>query len=94
MINTIEEFIEAFTEIKQMGWIRTHRSGNTGIGKTLEDLLDIQENNYQEPDFGEYELKASRSNSNSMHHSFHKITSSKGCQHKIKIDVWLCQFCI
>lgn len=57
MINTIEEFIEAFTAIKQMGWIRTHRSGNTGIGKTLEDLLDIQENNYQEPDFGEYELK-------------------------------------
>lgn len=48
MINTIEEFIEAFTAIKQMGWIRTHRSGNTGIGKTLEDLLDIQENNYHE----------------------------------------------
>ena len=85
MINTIEEFIEAFTEIKQMGWIRTHRSGNTGIGKTLEDLLDIQENNYQEPDFGEYELKASRSNSNSMLTLFTKSPLPKGANTRLRL---------
>lgn len=49
-----------------MGWIKTHRSGPTGIGKTLEDLLGIPENNLDEPDFGEYELKSCRINSQSM----------------------------
>ena len=63
---TLEEFINRFVQIKNMGWITTHRAGRTGIGKTLEDLLGIAENNIQGPDFGEYELKSSRKNSNSM----------------------------
>lgn len=58
----LDEFIKKFTEIKAMGWIETHRSGRTGIGKTLEDLLDIEENNKNEPDFAQYELKAMRTN--------------------------------
>lgn len=66
MINTLEEFIACYKEIKQQGWIRTHRSGPTGIGKTLEDLLGIPENNLHEPDFGDYELKSCRIGSNSM----------------------------
>lgn len=65
-IFTIDEFIDRFEEIKKMGWIKTHRSGPTGIGKTLEDLLGIKENNIQGPDFGVYELKSARKNSNSM----------------------------
>lgn len=63
---TIEEFKEKFIEIRNMGWIRTHRAGTTGIGKTLEDLLGIDENNIQGPDFGQYELKSMRKNANSM----------------------------
>lgn len=35
MITTLEEFITEFTIIKKQGWIKTHRSGPTGIGKTL-----------------------------------------------------------
>lgn len=66
MIETLEDFIREYTKIKEMGWIRTHRSGPTGIGKTLEDLLGIPENNLDEPDFGEYELKSCRINSQSM----------------------------
>lgn len=66
MITTLEDFVEEFIKIKEMGWIKTHRSGTTGVGKTLEDLLDIQENNLQQPDFGEYELKSGRKNSGSM----------------------------
>lgn len=65
-IITLEDFIVKFKEIKEMGWIKTHRAGNTGIGKTLEDLLGITENNIQGPDFGNYELKSGRVNSNSM----------------------------
>ena len=60
MINTLEEFREKMNEISKLEWIKTHRSGPTGIGKTLEDLLDIKENNDSEPDFGNYELKAAR----------------------------------
>lgn len=58
----LDEFIERFIKIKGMGWVETHRSGRTGIGKTLEDLLGIEENNIDGPDFGSYELKAMRTN--------------------------------
>lgn len=66
MINTLDDFIKEYKKICEMGWIKTHRSGPTGIGKTLEDLLEIEENNLDEPDFGDYELKSCRINSNSM----------------------------
>jgi len=63
---TLEHFVEKFKKLTEMGWERTHRSGPTGIGKTLEDLLSITENNIQGPDFGIYELKSMRQNANSM----------------------------
>lgn len=66
MIYTLDDFVREYTRIKETGWIRTHRSGPTGIGKTLEDLLGIVENNIDGPDFGEYELKSCRINSQSM----------------------------
>ena len=54
-------------EIKKMGFIKTHRSGNTGVGKTLEDLLGIKENNIPLPDMGEIaELKSYRKSAKSM----------------------------
>lgn len=58
----LNEFIERFQNIKELGWIETHRSGRTGVGKTLEDLLGIEENNIDGPDFANYELKAMRTN--------------------------------
>lgn len=63
---TLDDFITRFIKVKSMGWIKTHRRGNTGIGKTLEDLLGIEENNIQGPDFGIYELKSTRKHSTSM----------------------------
>ncbi|MCL2774105.1 MAG: MvaI/BcnI family restriction endonuclease [Oscillospiraceae bacterium] len=66
MITTLDDFICEFRKIREMGWIPTHRTGSTGIGKTLEDRLGIIENNLDAPDFGEYELKSARLNSNSM----------------------------
>lgn len=66
MIYTLDDFIREYSKIKKMGWIKTHRSGSTGIGKTLEDLLGIKENNLDEPDFGDYELKSCRKGSQSM----------------------------
>ena len=66
MITTLDDFIREYRKICSMGWIKTHRAGPTGIGKTLEDLLGIQENNIDGPDFGDYELKSCRIGSNSM----------------------------
>lgn len=66
MIYTLDDFIREYRKICDMGWITTHRAGPTGIGKTLEDLLGIPENNIDGPDFGDYELKSCRLDSNSM----------------------------
>jgi hypothetical protein len=65
-------------ELKEKGFIKTHRSGTTGIGKTLEDLLGIQENNVQGPDFATYELKSARKNAASMVTLFTKTPQPKG----------------
>jgi hypothetical protein len=60
------EFQLKIAQIKAMGYVQSHRKGDTGIGKTLEDLLDITENNIAGPDFATYELKAGRKESVSM----------------------------
>jgi len=60
------EFQRKIAQIKGMGYVQTHRKGDTGIGKTLEDLLGITENNIAGPDFATYELKAGRKESASM----------------------------
>ena len=62
----LSEFVKKFEEIKAMGWVKSKRRGNTGIGYTLEELLGIPENNISAPDLGEIELKAHRINSSSM----------------------------
>lgn len=66
MIHTLSDFTREYSLIVNSGWILTHRPGPTGVGKTLEDLLGIKENNKSEPDFGEYELKSGRNNAKSM----------------------------
>jgi len=54
-------------KIKKLGFVSTHRTGDTGIGKTLEDLLNIKENNIPLHDIsGVAELKAYRRNAKSM----------------------------
>lgn len=78
MIFTLDDFIYEYKKIKEQGWIKTHRSGSTGVGKTLEDLLGIPENNKDEPDFGEYELKSCRLNSKSMLTLFTRAPQPKG----------------
>lgn len=57
---TIDEIRKKLTAIKKMGFVKTLRKGPTGIGYTLETLLEIDENNISSPDFGEIELKAQR----------------------------------
>jgi hypothetical protein len=60
------ELIQKLKRIKEMGWIGTHRAGNTGVGKTLEDLLEITESNVPGPNAEMIELKSARKNASSM----------------------------
>lgn len=60
------KLVEKLKKIKDMGFVETHRAHDTGIGKTLEDLLEIKENNIRLPDLGDLELKAKRVESASM----------------------------
>lgn len=61
-----KELIQKLKKIKGGGWIKTHRAGNTGIGKTLEDLLGVNENNVPGPNAAMIELKSARRNISSM----------------------------
>ena len=65
-MKTYQELLKTLKKIKQQGFIKTHREGPTGIGKTLEDLLGIKENAVPGPDAILTELKSARKGSPSM----------------------------
>ncbi len=58
----LEEIRKKLTKVKKKGYLRTLRKGPTGIGYTLETLLEIKENNISSPDLDKIELKAYREN--------------------------------
>lgn len=65
--------------IKAKGWIKTRRPGNSGaVGNTLEDLLEIKENNLPIPNTAEWELKAQRKSTSSLTTLFHMEPSPQG----------------
>jgi hypothetical protein len=69
---TKQELTAKLKEISAMGFVPNARRGNAGgIGNTLEDLLDIKENNLPIPNAVEWELKAQRLNSTSLTTLFH-----------------------
>lgn len=61
-----DEFVQRLQAVKKMGFVESHRRGNTGIGKTLEDLLGIEENNIPGPDAVGIELKSTRRQSRNL----------------------------
>jgi MvaI/BcnI restriction endonuclease family len=73
-----DEFMVKLRQLSESGYVATHRPGDTGVGKTLEDLVGIAENNIAGPDFEIYELKAARKDSNSMLTLFTKSPEPQG----------------
>lgn len=77
-IYTKPALIAKLKEISTMGFIQNTRKGNAGgVGNTLEDLLDIKENNLPIPNAAEWELKAQRLNSTSLTTLFHTEPSPR-----------------
>ena len=54
------ELLLRLKEISSKGYIKTLRAGDTGVGFTLESLLDIPANSNKAPDFKGIEIKSSR----------------------------------
>lgn len=73
---TLLTAIERLAQIKAEGYVPTKRRGPTGVGFTLETLLDIRENNLIAPDLSEVEMKTTRVGSQSMVTLF---TMDRGC---------------
>jgi hypothetical protein len=85
MNNNINKMIEAFTKVKELGFKETRRSGNTGIGKSLEDFLGIRENNIDKPDLHDFEIKSQRELATSKVTLFTKApTNPKGANAVLK----------
>ena len=57
MSEHLELLKENMKNIIDGGWYESKRKGNTGIGKTFEDLLEKKEDNYDAPDFYDIEIK-------------------------------------
>lgn len=57
------ELYKLFIKIKKIGWIKTYRDNNTGIGYTFETLINKKEDNQPLPDFKSIEIKTTRKNS-------------------------------
>lgn len=60
------ELLYEFEKIRNKGFVKATRRGDTGIGKTLEDLLQKKEDNLQLPDFHDIEIKSRNKFSNAL----------------------------
>ncbi len=65
-MKTLDETLDRLAELKTRGYVKTHRAGQTGIGKTLEDLLEIEENNVAISNMTFAEIKSARKGGGSM----------------------------
>lgn len=90
----LRRFLESFDQISSRGWVPTQRSGSTGIGYTLESLLEIPENNSPVGDFLGMELKTHRSDklstagSKRMNLFLKEPTWTDGLSHRERIPTY------
>lgn len=65
MCNNIIKLKKDFERIKKTGWIKSVQKGYGGIGVTFEQILGINQNELEIPDYGDIEIKTKRSYSKS-----------------------------
>jgi hypothetical protein len=62
----LKTFTKKFNQLRDSGYVKSERRGNTGVGHTLEVFLGLNENNIALSDMDVAELKAHRSGSSSL----------------------------
>lgn len=63
----LSELRQRLCDLNDQGFVKSKRTGPTGIGYTLENWLDVTENNLPIPDIdGQIEIKATRSSTNKL----------------------------
>jgi len=63
----LKELVEKLQTIRDMGYVKALRRGNTGIGYTFESLIGLEETNIPIPDIGgRVEIKTTRKDSSSL----------------------------
>ena len=75
MLNS-EKITREFKRIQSLGFIKSNRAHNTGIGKTFEDYLGVRENNSKDSDFEGFEAKSQREMAKSPISLFTKVATS------------------
>lgn len=64
---TLKEIVEKLQAIRDMGYVKALRKGNTGIGYTFESIIGLNETNIPIPDIGgRVEIKTTRKDSSSL----------------------------
>ena len=85
MTNRKELIIDRFRKVKELGFVKSNRKNNTGIGKTFEDYVGVVENNIAEPDLYGYEIKSHRDSTGSYITLFTKSPNfPKGANNLLK----------
>ena len=63
----LQELLKKLNEIEKLGYVKSLRRGNTGIGYTFESLVGLEETNIPIPDIGgRVEIKTTRKDSSSL----------------------------
>lgn len=90
---TKESLISELLKIKDMGWIENRRHGNDGgVGNTLEDLLDIEENNLPIPECCGMGVENTAIYNHFSQHNLSHGTKSKSpsfCSPDIFVKLWM-----
>lgn len=60
-----DRIIESFYAVRDLGYVKSLRKNNTGIGKTFEEYIGVVENNIDAPDLYGYEIKSHREEASS-----------------------------
>jgi hypothetical protein len=83
MNESIRLLQKKFLEIKKLGYVKTIRGGSTGVGATLEKLLDKPEESFEIPDYYGIELKTKRAYSKSSITLFNAVPTG-GTYYEVK----------
>lgn len=83
-MKTYKELVDGIKELKKGPYIKTRRTGDTGIGHTLEYNLGVKESNFKGPDGKKTELKGARNDSSSMLTLFTKSPLPRGVNSKLR----------